>query len=180
MLFRSPAAPPEPAPPERTFTQADVDRIIGETRAQRRGEVAEENTQLRDQLAAATARADRVLQTNALVQEATRQGAISASAIAALADRSQLTIGDDDQVSGAEEAVKAVLEREPALVGQAPAPTPEPTPTPRPTPVPGGPRPAPTGKSLAEQIAEAEAGGNWTELQRLNGLKLAQVKAPAA
>lgn len=60
---------------------------------------------------------------SAIVREASKQGAKSPDAVLRAVDKTELTVGDDGQVSGAEEAVKALLAEIPEFVGGSSAST---------------------------------------------------------
>lgn len=129
--------------------------------------------QAAEELAAARADAEAARQfasttqiRSAVVAEAAKQGAVDPDAVVALLPTDSVTVGDDGQVTGAEDAVKALLEQKQYLVGQ-----------PRqPGPGDGGPRtPAPQ-KDLDEQIAEAEAKGDVKTSLALKTQKLAQAQ----
>lgn len=148
-----PAASGETPPPgDRAFTQADVDRIVQErlarvkaappddyddlkAKAAKLDEIEAANKseleKLQDALAveqtkAATAseRAQRALIRAAVVAEAQRAGAVDPDAVLAMLPTNAVTIGDDDLVTGADEAVKALLEAKPYLVGKPTRPSP--------------------------------------------------------
>jgi hypothetical protein len=130
----------------------------------------------------ATERANEAFRKAAIVAAATGEKAVDPAAVhALLKDRGfkfesngnelQVTVGDDGQVTGAEEVVKAFLSADSNkyLVGT----------TPSPGPGDGGARhaqpvPDPT---LDDQIAEAEKEGDWQTVNRLNAQKLGQVKS---
>jgi hypothetical protein len=138
-------------PADRTFTQEDVNRIMADqkrklladqpdladlrAKAARLDEIEEANKselqRLQDALAdaqtkASTAmeRAQRALVRAAVVAEAQRAGAVDPDAVLAMLPKDAVTIGDDDQVTGADEAVKALLDAKPYLVGKPTRPTP--------------------------------------------------------
>lgn len=157
-----PADPPAPsdappaAPPvgdgDRTFTQADVDKIVQErlaraktalpddyddlkAKAARLDEIEAANKteleKLQEELAAektkATSLAERARRAAvraAVVAEAQRAGAVDPDAVLAMLPEDAVTIGDDDQVTGADAAVKALLEAKPYLVGKPTRPSP--------------------------------------------------------
>lgn len=96
----------ERAEKERDDARAEVERLRGELDAAR-GE----------------AQAERIR--NAVLAEAARQGAIDPSDVVALLPSDSVTIGDDGQVAGAQEAVKALLAAKPHLVGSR-RPSPDP------------------------------------------------------
>lgn len=143
-------APPEPVG-DRTFTQADVDRIVQDrlarvkaptdydelkAKAARLDEIEEANKtelqKLQEQLAerdstatAAAERAERALRRAAVVAAATRAGAVDPDAVFdLLPGKESLTIGDDDQVQGVAEAVEQLLTAKPYLVGKPAPPAP--------------------------------------------------------
>lgn len=148
----TPDAPPAPEESGKAFSQADVDRIVQERlarvkppadyddlkakadklaeiesanlseleKANTRAEQAEANAK------AATDRANAALRRAAVTSAASTAGAVDTDAVFALLDVDAVTIGDDGQVTGAVEAVTALLESKPYLVGQAqPAPKPQ-------------------------------------------------------
>lgn len=80
----------------------------------------------------------------------------------------EVTVGDDGLVTGAKEAVEALLASKQHLVGNG---------TPDPGPGGGGARTTVSSSSLDEQIAEAEKAGDWTRAGRLKAQKLAQQTA---
>lgn len=132
---------------DRTFTQADVDRIVQERVARVKNTppadydqlkaAAAELEQLRDAerselerangraesaeqaAAAATDRANRALKRAGLVSAAVEAGAVDPATVADLLLASdQVNVSDDGDVTGAEEAVQALLESKPFLVGK--------------------------------------------------------------
>lgn len=136
--------PPEGDPPK-SFTQADVDRIVQErvaraksvppadyddlkAKATRLDELELKNkseleqAQERERLAnerATTAETERnnTKMETAVLLEASRAGAVKPQQVFALLPRNAVTIGDDGQVTGVEEAVKAFLDENKHLVG---------------------------------------------------------------
>jgi len=70
-------------------------------------------------VADAEARHQAALVNAAIDREAHKQGAVDPEAVAAMIDRSALTLGEDGAVKGAEAAVKKLLEAKPYLAGQA-------------------------------------------------------------
>lgn len=73
-----------------------------------------------DREQAATKRANDTLVRAAVIAEAATAGAADPTDVfALLVDPSQVTLGDDGQVTGVKEAVKATLEAKPHLVGRA-------------------------------------------------------------
>lgn len=150
----SPTPDPAPAPPapDRTFTQADVDRIVAERVARAKTEPPADYAQLQaaakkladieaaqltetERLTKALAEADakatasderarNALQRAAVVAAAQRAGAVDPDAVVALLDRSAVTVADDGTVTGADDAVKALLAEKLYLVGKPPTPTP--------------------------------------------------------
>ena len=137
-------------PGDKTFTQADVDRIIAERIARAKSappadyddlkkaaaELADlKAAQLSDQeklakraeeaeakAAAAEARANAAALRSAIVAEASRAGAVDPDAVAALLDKSAVTVGDDGQVTGVAEAVASLLATKQYLVGKPTSP----------------------------------------------------------
>lgn len=117
-----------------------------------------------------------LLKNATLTAEATAAGvSVPAAAVALLGTDAafkehmgKVTVGDDGQVTGAKEAITALIEAQPNLVGT----------TPRPGGGDGGPRQTPPPKELDAAIAEASEKGDWGLVGRLNAQKLAQqVKA---
>jgi hypothetical protein len=181
----SPTPDPAPAPPapDRTFTQADVDRIVAERVARAKTEPPADYAQLQaaakkladieaaqltetERLTKALAEADakatasderarNALQRAAVVAAAQRAGAVDPDAVVALLDRSAVTVADDGTVTGADDAVKALLAEKLYLVGKPPTPTPG--------GADGGVRPQPPASdvdsmSMADYIAARKAG----------------------
>jgi len=136
--------PPEP-PAERTFTQAELDRIVQDRVARVKREVPEDYEELKQaaskwsefeesqktELEKAQAAAkqaekeaakalktanERLIQAEILA-EATAQKAIKPEHMHRLIERDSVTVGDDGQVTGIQEAVKAFLEANPEYVG---------------------------------------------------------------
>lgn len=140
---------------DKTFTQAEVDRIIKERLARAKSEPpsdyddlkakaakldeleAANQTELEKILARAEAAEKKAAEADERARNASRRSAVTAAASAAnvvdldavfaLLPQDAVTVGDDGQVTGAEEAVKALLESKPYLVGQAATPPPKPT-----------------------------------------------------
>lgn len=154
-----PSTPPAPTEPgaapstDRTFSQADVDRIVQERLSRAKAAPPADYEDLRkkasewDQLQEANkseverlndrataaeqraeqlaARATQAVIRAAVVAEAARANAIDADAVLALLPADQVTVNDDGTVTGAAEAVAGVLQARPYLVGsQRPAFTP--------------------------------------------------------
>lgn len=145
-----PAGSPPPAPA--TFTQADLDRIIADRLARAKTEPPPDYAELREKAqkyddhaaaqlseterltkavadadaraAAAADRASTALQRSAIVAAAVRHGSHDPDAVFALLDRSAVTVADDGTVTGADDAVKALLTEKLYLVGKPPTPTP--------------------------------------------------------
>lgn len=141
----TPEPTPEPAPADKTFTQAQVDRLIQDrlARAKKPDDYddlkkrAEEYDKLQDaqktELQKAQERADKAEQTAAqrtqaadrrlieaaVLAEASKQRAIKPEHLHKLINSESVTVGDDGQVTGAEEAVKSFLEANPEYVGNA-------------------------------------------------------------
>jgi hypothetical protein len=148
----APAAPSGDLGEDRTFTQADVDKIVQDRlarvkpsppgdydalreKAARFDEIEAANKseleKLQEALAAeqskataATERAQRALVRAAVVAEAQRAGAVDPDAVLAMLPQDAVTIGDDDRVTGADEAVQALLAAKPYLVGKPTRPNP--------------------------------------------------------
>lgn len=139
-----------PPPVDKSFSQDDVDRIVREriarvkheppadyadlqAAAARLAEIEEANKSELDKAIAraeaaentakeATERARESARNSEIVRAASAVGAIDADAVVRLLDIDAVTIGDDGRVTGAEEAVKALLESRPWLVGKPPQP----------------------------------------------------------
>lgn len=199
---KDPPKPPADKPKDegKTFTQADVDRVVEERLARERKKyegheelkakaekfdeleaanatelekaqkAAEKATKERDE---AVQRANQTLVRSAVVAEAAKQGAVDADAVVALLSADKVTIGDDGQVTGAEDAVKALLEEKPYLVGEGH----------QPPPGDGGARQPVIPPDLDTRIREAERKARegdkeaQAEAISLKSQKLAQVKA---
>lgn len=146
----------DPTPPEggtpngdpegKTFTQADVDRIVQDRLARVKpsnpadyddlkakaakfdeleaaNQTELEKAQARAELAekAASEAAERVRSMSirsSIISAATTAGAVDPDAVLAMLGKDAVTYGDDGQVTGADEAVKALLESKPYLVGK--------------------------------------------------------------
>ena len=145
-----PAPPPPAAEPPKTFTQAELDRIVQERVARAKADPpadyaeaiakakqfdelqAANQTELEKAQAsaakaaeerdAALERAKTTALRSAVITAASKAGAVDPDDVFALLKKDAVTVGDDGQVTGAEEAVKALLEAKPHLVGKA-APT---------------------------------------------------------
>lgn len=139
-----------PPPVDKTFSQDDVDRIVRERLARvkaeppadyaelqaaaaRLAEIEEANKSELDKAVAraeaaekkaeaATETARRTARTSEIVRAASAAGAVDADAVVRLLDIDAVTYGDDGQVTGAEEAVAALLESKPWLVGKPSVP----------------------------------------------------------
>lgn len=137
--------PPDPSAPK-TFTQEELDRVV-QDRLKREREKYPDYDELKDKAArfdeldaaskteleraqaAATAekaRADQAetrlreaARRQAIVSEAAKAGAIDPDAVVALIDSNAVTIDDAGQVTGAETAVKELLEQKTYLVGSS-------------------------------------------------------------
>ena len=148
------APPPTDAPPDggKSFSQADVDRIVSERLARAKSSPPPDYDQLKaaaselEQLKAAqlseteklqkraeaaeakaaeaASRAQGALRRAAIVAAAQRAGAVDPDAVVALLDQSSVTVDDDGTVTGAEEAVKDLLKAKQYLVGKTPTPAP--------------------------------------------------------
>lgn len=188
------ADPPinEGNPPPRTFTQEDVDRIVqarlkqaepkyaelrekaekfdrledeNRSELEKAQEVARTAAEERD---AAVSSANQALVRAAVVAEAAKQGAVDADAVFALLPKDSVTVDDGGQVTGAEEAVKALLDTKKYLAGETPA-----------GPGDGGARTPVQPKDLQEQIREAEAKGDVNTSISLKSQQLAQLSRQA-
>lgn len=132
---------------EKTFTQDELNAIIDQrigrerakfeqeleplrTKATRYDELEEQNkTELQREQEARAAAEQRAQQVeaqlrdtqrrSAITQAASAAGAVDPDAVLALLPQDSVTIGDDGQVTGAEDAIKALLEAKPYLVRQA-------------------------------------------------------------
>lgn len=130
----------------KTFTQEDVDKLIGERLARAKSTPPQDYEELkakaakleeieaaqlsevdrlkkeREELAAQAAKAQSDLQESRIESKVTSvaamKGAVDPEAVLRLIDRKQITLGDDGQVSGVEEAVTALLAEKPYLVGK--------------------------------------------------------------
>ena len=144
-----PAADPSAADPpaERSFTQADVDRIVQErlaraksappadyddlkAKAARLAEIEAENqtelekaqtraAELEKQASEATQRAREALLRSAVVAEAARKNVVDPDAAVALLDRSTLELDDDGSPKNIAEAMDSLLKAKPYLAGGA-------------------------------------------------------------
>lgn len=146
-----PASPPtptsssSPTPTSKTFTQDELDRIVQDrldrerrkfgdyddlkAKASRFDELdAASKTELeRERIAREKAEAKALgleasTRNAAIRAHAAALGAVDADAVLALVDQTKVTLGDDGQVTGAEEAVKALLDAKPYLVGKPSTP----------------------------------------------------------
>lgn len=185
-----PADPPAP-PSDRTFRQDEVDRIVQERLARERQKYGDYDelkaaadklrdleqanqtelekaqakiAELEQTAAAATqARIDALLRSE-ITTAAMKLGAADAGDVFALLPKDAVTVSDDGSVTGAEDAVKALLEAKPHLVGKAAAP--------RPGSANGGPQPPAPGQltrddlktMTPEQIVQAKAEGRLNDL----------------
>jgi hypothetical protein len=128
------------------FTQAELDAIVGQRLARAKTEVPPGYADLQAKAAklaeieqanmtereraeqkaadaearaeAATQRAKNAVLRSAVIATAVAQGAVDPDAVMAFIDRDKVIIGDDDSITGIEEAVKAVLASKPYLVGK--------------------------------------------------------------
>lgn len=137
------------APTERTFTQADVNAFLARqkrdllagaenvaelrAKAQRLDELEAESmselereresrVRAEEELTRIRENARQQLVQAAILSEATRQKALRPEHMHRLIDLDAVTVGDDGQVTGAEDAVKAFLESNPEYVGRPQAP----------------------------------------------------------
>lgn len=167
-----PAAPKE-GDTAKTFTQEQVDKMIGDRLARAKTappadyadlqaaakklqelEAAQltETEKLQKAQAAAEARATEAetklrdaTKRNAVYAAAQRAGAIDPDAVFALLDQSAVTVGDDGQLTGVDEAVKALLDNKQYLVGKSSPVTPG--------AADGGPRGKPAGSITRDQLS---------------------------
>lgn len=181
--------PPAPAPPaDKTFSQADVDRVVADRLARERAkfadyddvkakatkldetEAASQSALEKAQTAAATAEARAVKAEEslsatrrevAIMGAASSAGAVDAAMVAALLARDDsIVLGADGIVTGATDAVTALLTSKPFLATAAPG-SPTPPAGGSPTPPAGGTAPPtpggadggakPTGSSLTRE-----------------------------
>lgn len=141
------AAPPVGDPPAatRTFSQEDVDRIVQERLARAKSQppadyedlkaaaerlkeieaanktelekAQERAAELEAQAARVKETADKRLIEAAVLAEGARQNAVKPEHLHKLIDTGEVTVGDDGQVTGVEDAVKAFLDANPEYVG---------------------------------------------------------------
>lgn len=142
----TPTPPAEPPKAPESFTQEDVNRIVGERLARAKAEPPADYADLqaaaarlaeieaanqtdleraqseRDALVAERDAAIEKAATTALratvIAEASKAGAVDPDDVFALLPKNAVTVGDDGLVTGAAEAVKALLEAKPHLVGK--------------------------------------------------------------
>ncbi len=147
-----PATPPADPPGDKTFTQADLDRIVSERLARAKTAPPADYDDLRKQAdelkvlkasqlsdqeklqqraetaekaaLAAQQRTNDALRKAAVVAAAQRAGAIDPDAVLAMLPSSAVTVGDDGQVTGVDEAVTELLAAKQYLVGKPSTPTP--------------------------------------------------------
>lgn len=140
------AEPPADPPAERTFTQTELDRIVQERVARVKREAPADYEELKakaekfdaaeaDKLselekaqqareaaekraAEALARANKRLVEAAVIAEAAAQNALKPEHMPRLIDTGSVTVGDDGQVTGVQEALKSFLEANPEYVGK--------------------------------------------------------------
>jgi hypothetical protein len=187
--------PDPPAPPEKTFTKAEVEQMIVdrlqrdrkdrksddeiaelEKRAKRADELeaanlsqaeklkadadkaAAERDEAKQAAQAATDRANKTLMRASIISAAAKAGAVDHNAVHALlaaqdftvtkdGQEIKVTVGDDGQVTGHEDAVTAFLEANQYLVGAPPTPGPGG----------GGPRPPVAHGLTQEELAIAKS-----------------------
>ena len=141
----APDPTPEPAP-ARTFTQEELDRIVQDRLARAKREEPADYKELKAQAAKwaeyeesqktelekaqnaakaaqkeaaqAIARANQQLTDAAILTEASKAKMLKPEHAPLLVDKNSVTIGDDGQVTGAQEAVTAFLEANPEYVGK--------------------------------------------------------------
>lgn len=140
-----PPTPPAPPADPKLFTQDEVNAILAKSKrstppddyeelkaaaaklaeleAANQSELekaqaaAQKATEERD---AALERAKITTVRSAVIAAASKAGAVDPDDVFALLKKDAVTIGDDGQVTGAEEAVKALLDAKPHLVGKSP------------------------------------------------------------
>lgn len=132
--------------PDKTFTQADLDRIVQDRVARERSKFADydaykdkatkfddleaanksELDKAKDEAVSANAARDAALEAakqmkleSVVMTEAAKQKAVDPAAVFALLPKDKVTVGDDGQVTGVEEAIKALLDEKKYLVGTA-------------------------------------------------------------
>jgi hypothetical protein len=133
---------------EKTFTQADVDRIVQDRLARAKSAPPADYEDLKakaakfdeldaankselekaqeaarkatEERAKAVERANAALRRGAVTAAAVKAGAVDPDAVLALIAQDAVTVGDDGQVTGAEEAVTSLLKDKPYLVGKQP------------------------------------------------------------
>ncbi len=143
-----PAGDPPEGDPPKTFTQADIDRIVQERVARAKSSPPADYEALKtkaaklDEIEAASKselekaqeaqrkadeRAERAEREHketkietAVMLAAAKAGAVDPQDVYALLPKNSVTIGDDGQVTGVEDAVKALLGAKPHLVGKRP------------------------------------------------------------
>ena len=145
----APDAPPPEPPPAKSFSQEEVNSLLA---AEKRRLLAAQPdlTELREkakkfdeldaasksELEKANARAEAAEKkaadaeqarratalSAAITTAASKAGAVDADAVLALISKESVTIGDDGRVTGVDEAVKALLESKPYLVGKQSTP----------------------------------------------------------
>lgn len=165
----------------RTFTQADVDRIVQDRLARESAKygdyddlkrrVTEADEASKSELQKASERAEKaeaamkaaedrarsIIRHGAITAEATSQGAVDAGVVAALlADDDTIVVAKDDSVAGAKDAVARILKEKPFLKGGKPAPS-----------KPGGEFGGNDPSTIQERIAALEADGKFPEARRL-------------
>lgn len=160
----------DPDPEPKTFSQADLDRIVADRLARVKAEPPADYAQLQaaatelaalkatakkaedDRLSADEKTTNKIAELEASIQkandavaaakseaqtekvratiiaEAMKQKAVDPSDIVALLPKDAVTIGDDGQVTGAEAAIKSLLEAKPHLVGPTAPLRPKPDP----------------------------------------------------
>jgi hypothetical protein len=138
-------APESGGEPPKTFTQEDIDKAVEsrlarerkkfsdydelKAKAEKLAEIEAANlSDLEKERAAREAaearaselasKAEKAAVNAAIVKAAVAAGVKSTDAVLRAIDKTGLTVGDDGQVSGAEDAVKALLAEIPALVGE--------------------------------------------------------------
>jgi hypothetical protein len=138
-------APADPPADGKTFTQAELDRIVQDRLARAKATPPPDYEELKakaakleeleeaskSELEKAQAKADKALKDSeaaierankrlveaAILAEATAQKAIKPEHLHRLVDTGEVTVGDDGQVTGAKEAVEGFLKANPEYVG---------------------------------------------------------------
>lgn len=171
--------PSESGKPPKTFTQEELDSVIearlqrerskfadyeglkekakafDEAEAAKKSELERAQAEVqkaKDESSAALARANGVLKRAAILAEAANQKAADPDTVAMLLlNAESISVNEDGEVTGAKDAVKKLLKDKPFLAGQTSSGGSS-----------GGEFGGGEGPSLAQQIADAEAKGDYT------------------